>query len=992
MNKKIVLSMVLLMFGLSTLSAQRTVTGTVISSDDNLGIPGASVVVKGSNPLIGTVTDFDGRFSISVPNDLTTLVFSFTGMATEERDVMGMSSITVTMGLTATNLDAVVVIGYGSQRRREVTGAVSSIQAADFNSGVRNSPIGLLQGQVAGLTIQRSGSDPTNTGFAIQIRGFSTLDRGAGTSPLFVVDGIPVSSIDNISPNDILSMDVLKDGSAAAIYGTRGTNGVILITTRRGPGVQQTVPTTVEYSGFASISTRIKRTGMSTPSEFRNLATLSNDKFFPTIYTDHNTDWMKEVTHPVALTHQHNIAMSGASKGMSYRGSLNYKNSEGIARNNERQEFIGNLAMDQTALDGWLKIQYDLSYMNYRNNYFTGSFEMAAILNPTFPVLDPTSESGYFFVEETGRNNPVERMNNIESHQTGNYFRGSIRPTVTIKPIPGLRVGGFAAFEEGMNWNYWYNGVLNRDVQNSNLAGIRPNHNRNRLFEATADYANDCGPPNIVAVTGLSFQKFDYSGHDLRNGGFPTSLIKYYSIGEGDLASTPGSRMQVGSYRNSNALAGVFGRVNYMYDEKYMFSASIRREGSSRFGANNKWGNFPALSAGWNMMKEDFMKPYTFLNDLRVRFGFGVTGNDLSQNLRSMEIYSDGGMFWYNGEWVRTYTVAQNPNPDLRWEKKYEYNLGVDFAMFSNRVYGTIDAYIRNTKDLLWDYKVPQPPYEHDRLLANAGAMTSKGIELTLSVVPVRNRNFTWISTPTIAFNNNKITKLSDPSKGFNYEEMRTGEIHGNGIMGLQTQILIEGQSVGTWWGYKYRIDPATGRRVYQTEDGRWTTDPTAGLVPGKIQKLGNAQPLFTYGWNNVMRHKNWDLTMLFRGCVGSKLFNMTRMAYAPEESNSMNVFMKDVAGGFEKASSFFSDFYLEDGSYIKLDNLTLGYNIPVKTNNYIRSARAYFTAQNVFTITGYSGRDPEVNTTSVWNSGIDYVGFYPIVRNFVLGVNLTFN
>jgi iron complex outermembrane receptor protein len=359
-------------------------------------------------------------------------------------------------------------------------------------------------------------------------------------------------------------------------------------------------------------------------------------------------------------------------------------------------------------------------------------------------------------------------------------------------------------------------------------------------------------------------------------------------------------------------------------------------------------------------------------------------------NLRSVELYSVGGFFWHNGEWIQTYTVNQNVNPDLRWEKKFEYNLGVDFSMFNNRVFGTVDAYIRNTKDLLWEYEVPSPPRKHNRLLANAGEMTSRGIELTLNVVPVRNRDFSWITTPTVAFNNNKIVKLSDPSQGFNYDVMLTGGVGGNGINDVFTQRLMEGHSVGVFWGYRMLGRDEQGRPFFEGMDGRPVYNPHRD--GGKEQVLGNAQPLFTYGWNNVVRYKNWDLTMFFRGCVGSTLFNLTRMAFGPETNMSTNVFMGDVPNVIRPTKQYFQDFYLEDGTYIKLDNLTLGYNLPIKTNNYIRRARFYFTAQNVFTLTGYSGRDPEVNTTSVRSAGIDYVNFYPNVRNFLLGVNLTFN
>jgi len=995
-NFRVLLLPILLLVGVSAM-AQRTITGTVISADDNLGIPGAQVVVRGTTT--GTTTDFNGRFSMNVPSEATHLVFSFMGMETQEVAIGGRSTIDVTLASATLDLDAVVVIGFGSQRRREVTGSVASVSAEDFNPGIRQSPIGLLQGQVAGLTIQRTeGGNPTNTGFNVQIRGFSTLGVGAGSSPLFVVDGIPVNNIDNISPDDILSIDVLRDGSAAAIYGTRGTNGVILITTRRGAGPGQNVPTTVEYSGWVSVSTIKGGSGMASAEEFRNLSQLSGGRFNPVLWTGPNgetanTDWIREVTRPAAVSHHHNVAISGAGPNLSYRGSLTHRNQQGIARNNARNEFIGTIALDQRALDGWLTVQYDLSYMHYRNDFHTFSFSQAATTNPTLPVYDPTTETGFFHMIGSGRNNPVERMHNLYNHQVGSFFRGSIRPTVHVQAVPGLSLSGFAAFEQGMNWRYWYNGIINHEPAMSNLAGIAPDRSQNQLFEGIINYVRGFGLTDVTILAGTSLQSFLFAGHSLQNGGFPTNLIRYYDLGQGDPPGAEGTRMAVGSGRSSNSLAAFFTRVNLVHNDRYMLSVSIRREGSSRFGAHNRWGNFPAASVGWNISREDFMSDVNFVNDLRVRFGFGITGNDLNQSLRSMELYTSGGMFWYNGQWVRTYTVNQNANPDLRWERKFEYNLGIDFALFNNRVFGTIDAYIRNTRDLLWNYEVPSPPWQYGSLLANAGQMTSRGIEFTINAIPVRTRGFTWTTTPIVSFNDNRITRLSDPELGFNYDITFAGGVSGPGMQNLNTQKIIEGRSVGSWWGFRFLGFDAQGRRIYESEiPGQGTIVPLSASNPGRLQFLGNAQPLFTFGWNNTMRFRNWDLSMLFRGCVGSTLFNVTRMAHGPQAgSNSQNVIMHDVPAGVPRETQFFSDFYLESGSHIKLDNLTLGYSFPFQNNRFIRSARAFFTAQNVFTITGYSGRDPEVNTTSVWSSGIDHVGFYPVVRNFMVGVNFTF-
>ena len=979
--------MLVMLFVSTTAMAQSvTVTGNVTDQTGEVVI-GASIMEKGTSN--GTITDFDGNFSISVDANAT-LVISYVGYQTQEVALKGKKVVNVVMSEDAQLLQEVVAIGYGSQKKKEVTGSVSSVKAEDFNAGVKTNPVGLLQGKVAGLNIIKTSSDPTNTGYNIQIRGFSTLDKGAGTSPLYIVDGIPVNNIDNISPDEIASMDVLKDGSAAAIYGTRGTNGVIIITTKRSSEFSDTPVTNVEYSAYLSSSVRNGDMGMATAEEFRNLESLSGGKVIPTLFDD-NTDWMKELTRPTALAHNHNIAISGASRKFNYRASFAYKDAQGIAKNSNREEMIAKIAANQKALDGWLELQYDFSYMHYRNDYFCGDFKQAAIVNPTYPVYDKNTESGYFKPQGTGQSNPVENMNQRESYGNGNYFRGSVKATVNIKAVEGLKISGFAAIEEGDNRKFWYNKVINTDEAGSGKAGRENDFNFNRLFEVTADYAGQWGAHTLSAVAGFSYQDFMYDNSNISNKGFPTDNAKYYQIGNGDASK---QYLNVGSGRSSNALAAVFARANYNYAEKYLLSASLRYEGSSRFGANNKWGLFPAVSAGWRISGEDFMSDQEWCNDLKMRLGFGVTGNNLASDLRSVAMMSNGGTFWYNGAYVYTYGVSQNVNPDLRWEKKYEYNLGFDYSFLKNRLFGTLDLYYRQTRDLLWDYEVPTPPYQYTTLLANAGQMDSYGLELAISGVAVQTKNWSWTTTPTIAFNRNKITKLSDPSKGFNYKETTSGGVGENGIMNTNTQILIEGETVGAFYGYKYAGSKSDGTWMYETPAGGYVSATNAS--EGHRQIIGNAQPLFTYGWNNVIRYKNLDVTVFFRGVFGNKILNVTRWAYGPQSSQSLNVFMKDAVGDNKLGEvvysnkAQFSDFYLEDGSYLKLDNLTVGYTFKFKENKYIQSLRLYATGQNLFTLTSYSGQDPEVNTTGVWDAGIDYPDFYPTVATFLLGFNLS--
>ncbi len=982
-------SLVVALFVLSVAAyAQKASVSGVVTDAKGEPIIGATVVDAKTN--LGTITSYDGSYTINVDKNATLWV-SFVGYTDIYEPVAGRSTINFTLEESAQQIEEIVMVGYGSQKKKEVTGSVASIKSEDFNQGIKTNPVGMLQGKVAGLNIIKTTSDPTSTGYSMQIRGFSTLDKGAGTSPLFIVDGVPVSNIDNISNDEIASMDVLKDGSAAAIYGTRGTNGVIIITTKRGENFSKEAKTSVEYSGYVSASVQNGDMGMATPEEFVNLEESTGGLIKPTIITDKDgnyqlTDWMDALTRDVAIAQNHNVAITGSASNFNYRASVAYKEAQGIAKTSNREELMAKIAASQKALGGKLELQYDLSYMNYRNDYFCGDFKQAAVLNPTYPIYDAANKNGFYKPQGTGLTNPVENLTNKESYGDGNFFRGSVKASYQL--IDGLKLSAFGAIEEGDNTSYWYNGVINTDQDGSGKAGRSTDKSRTKLFEATLDYVWSQDAHSVTAVAGVSYQNFMYDGMNVSNKGFPTPSMKYYQIGNGDAEKT---YLNAGSYRNSNTLAAAFGRVNYSYDGKYLVSASIRREGSSRFGANNKWGWFPAVSMGWRINQEEFMMGNDYVNDLKLRLGWGVTGNNLNSDLRSVAMLSNGGTFWYNGAYVYTYGVSQNVNKDLRWEKKHEYNLGLDYALSDNRFYGSLDVYYRQTRDLLWDYEVPTPPYQYPTMLANAGQMDSYGVELVLNAEVIRGRDFTWTTTPTISFNRNYITKLSDPSKGFNYKQTTSGGVGENGIMNTNTQILIEGQSVGAFYGLKF----------YGIQDGVWYyTTPAGGYVndalatEGHRQVIGNAQPLFTYGWNNTFRYKNFDATIFVRGVYGNDVLNLTRWAYGPRANQADNLFMHDVKGKdvtyTNKAN--FSDYYLEDGSYLKIDNITVGYTHKMPEGSSFENLRVYLTAQNLLTLTKYSGMDPEVDTNSVWSAGIDYCDFYPTVATVLLGLNITFN
>ena len=991
-NKTLSLSLTALMliFGM-TLQAQ--ITGTVFEESTGEPVIGASILQVGTTN--GTITDFDGNFELNVAEG-TELQFSYMGFQTQT--LPAKNGMVVRLAEDTHQLQEVVAVGYGSQKKKEVTGSVASIKAEDFNAGVQSNPVGLLQGKVAGLNISRTTTDPTSTGYNIQIRGFSTLGQGTGSSPLYIVDGVPTDNIDNISPDEIASMDVLKDGSAAAIYGTRGTNGVILITTKRGATAgTDKVETQVEYSGYLNVAWINSKLGMATADEFRSLSSYTGGKLAG---LDHgaSTDWTAALSRKAAITHNHNLAISGAHRNFSYRASINYKDAQGIALKNGRREISAKLAADQKALNGWLKLQYDFAYMHYRNDYSDGNYyTQAALLNPTYPIYDSTSPNGYYLVTNSGQYNPVEYLNMKEAYKDGNYFRGSVKATVDIKSVEGLKVNAFAAIEEGDNNEYGY---TDPKLLSPNAASAGDWAYRNgdkafkQLYEGTIDYANSWGKHGLVAVAGFSYQHFLYDGQNISNRGFVMSSTKYYSIGEGQADK---DNLSVSSYRNSYALAAAFARINYNYADKYLLSASLRVEGSSRFGANNKWGYFPAVSAGWRIKGEPFMSDANWCNELKLRAGFGVTGNNVGSSLRSVALLSKSDVITFAGKDINTYSVSQNVNPDLKWERKFEYNLGVDYAFLDNRLSGSLEGYVRQTKDLLWNYEVPTPPYQYTTLLANAGQMLSYGVELAVTGVPVKQGDWTWTSGLTLAWNQNKITKLSDPDKGFNYSTSYQGSLYGNKFNGSDsyTQVLEEGGIVGQFYGYKFLGFDSSGKWVYEDQYGSPTTNPTTA----DKKYIGSAQPAVTYGWNNTVKYKNLDMTIFFRGVLGNKVLNATRFMYTPDGTDPLteyNFFVKDVSGNGPYSSNavyadyqHFSDYWLESGSYLKCDNITIGYTWHFKDNNYVRSLRLYGTGQNLFTITSYSGLDPEINTSCIDYPGIDINNYYPKTGSFLFGVNL---
>lgn len=681
--------------------AQNMVSGTVVDGQ-NEPVIGASVMVKGTTS--GVATGIDGDFSIAAkPSDV--LKVSAVGYKTAEVKVEGSAPIRITLEESSEVLDEVVVIGYGTSTKKELTGSVASMKKEELNPGTFPNAMGMLQGKVAGLQIVNpSGADPTAK-YEILLRGTNTLAAGQG--PLVIIDGVAGADIRNINPQDIESIDVLKDGSAAAIYGTRGTNGVIIVTTRRAREGRAEVT----YEGQFTVGKVTRRAVPLTASEFNYVIDTYRPELSGSKYGA-DTDWFDEITR-TPISHKHTLSLSGGTEKFSHFTSLNYEKAEGVQRGNDFEKIAGRTNIRQSLLEGWVDVDVNL-FITHRkyNPSNTSAFQQAFIHNPTEPVYDPsnTTSGGYYRIEAMEYYNPVAMINERTSTTVNDNFGGNARVTLNIKPVKGLKWDAFLALSRESNESktystHYYPSIIGTDGS----AGISNYKNNDTQFETTLNYIRSFGPHSLQALLGYTYQKGTENSAGMSNVGFDFDDTETNDIGSG--TGLLNGKADLSSYKESHTYIGFFGRVLYNYDQRYLASVSLRRDGSSRFGKNNKWGWFPAVSLGWRISREAFLRDVEWLNELKIRGGYGVTGNQDFSNYKSLILMTTAGKFWYNGEWINTYQPASNPNPDLQWEKKKEFNIGLDAQLFNSRLNVTFDYYHRTTDNLLYNYTVPTPPY-----------------------------------------------------------------------------------------------------------------------------------------------------------------------------------------------------------------------------------------------------------------------------------------
>lgn len=989
--RKALVGMVFLLLGLSTAFAQVKVTGIV---RDASGEPlmGAGVIEKGTSN--GVVTDLDGRFAITVPEGAT-LTISFIGFT--DQDVPARAGgIDVILEEDRNMLDDVVVIGYGSTTRKDITSSISTVKADDLNVGVYTDPASLLQGKVAGLVVSQNG-DPNGTP-SITLRGASTLRTGAAMQPYYIVDGIPGVDLSLVATDDIESIDVLRDASATAIYGSKAANGVIIVTTKKGKEGR----VNVNYHGYVAFDKISKNLEMMSASELRSYAasngfSLVNDQ-------QANTNWASEVQR-VGISQNHNVSVSGANQKSRYSASVSYIDRQGVIKGSEMQRLNARSFVQATVLKDRLTLSLSANAAQGVNRGVWSARDGASVYDamyyyaPTAPVKDANGDWFQYGISQNY--NPMSLINEDTSENLFKEIQFIGKTALTI--VDGLVWNTNASFQSNQTVYSAYHStksyvtpVDNGNATRSTWFGTRKSLESYVNYDRT--FAND---HKLGLMAGYSWEEntqndgFGVTVYDFYNDDLKWNQLSYASKINGVEGVQSGT---VSTLR----MISFYGRANYSYKGRYSIQATVRRDGSSAFGKNNRWATFPSVSAAWNIAEEDFLKGGPF-EQLKLRAGYGVSGNSLGFDaFTAIQTYGASGWFEYTDPVTlqtgnkRTLAATANANPDLKWESTSMLNVGLDFSLFEGRLGGSIEWYNKKTRDLIWGYAVSTNIYPYGWMTANVGNMSNTGVELSINAIPVQTRDFSWNTTLNLAHNANKVTSISNQTYSVNYIDEGDTNI-GGFSSGGSTQRIMEGYPLGTfytweWAGYNaegksqfWEHDPDTNARLSTT-----TTDPQ-----DKDRTVtGYAQPFLTLGWNNTLTYRNWSLNAFFQGNFGGKVFNAPRAQYSAVANAPEKNVLKEVATEQRWSDSAFaqapSDRYLESGSYLRLSTLTLSYNFG-HLNDWLQNITLYATCNNAFVITSYKGLDPEVDLGGI-TPGIDYREYrYPHTRTLLMGVKLAF-
>lgn len=986
-----------LFFGYSfnTWSQSRELTGQVLD-DGGSSLPGVSVLVKGTS--IGTITDVDGKFVLSVPSESSVLVFSFIGFETQEVAIDASTTrLKVELISSIIGLQEVVAVGYGKMTRKDVTSSITTIAAKDMNNGVFTDPAQLLQGKVPGLTITQT-SDP-NGSSSITLRGASTLRTGEAQEPYYVIDGVPGMSLSLVAPEDIESIDVLRDASATAIYGSKAANGVIIVTTKKGKKDGQT---SVSYSTYFAIDNVLKNLDMMSAAELRAYAStngisLPNDE-------GANTDWQKEVQR-TGYSHNHNVSINGGDKKSSYSASINYLDQQGVIKETAKDRLVARSFLQTTTLDDRLTLSFSLngSITNNHNvpmgDQGTSVLDAMNYYSPLVPVRN--ADGSWYRSSGISQNyNPMSMIHEDEYNTESKRLQGVAKASFNITDALVYNLSLSYQDEQYIYSNY--NSTASQIYSSQNGIASRTSvENKKKVLETYVNYDKTFNEVHKVGLMGgYSWEQSDNNdGFGLTVYNFYNDALKYYNMGYANKMDLSG--INSGFTLSTLRMISFYGRLNYSFKSKYLFQATVRRDGSSAFGKNNRWATFPSLSASWRLSEENFIKSLNLFDDLKFRIGYGVSGNSLGFDaFTAIQTYGASGWFAYtdaNGNIsnYRTLAATRNANPDLKWERTSMLNVGLDFGFMNNRLTGSLEYYNKRTDDLIYNYAVSTNRYPFGSMLANVGEISNKGVELAINVIPVQNENFRWETSINLSHNKNEVISLSNQTYSVDY--INAGNPNIGGYSSTNVQRITEGKSIGTfymweWAGYNnagvsqfYVRDPETGERT-----GEFTTSPQET----DRADVGSAQPKLTYGWNNTLNYKKWTLTAFIQGVAGNKILNSTRAQYNYVSLVGTGKNLLKEAASIQKFTDVNaqapSDRYLEDGGYLRLSTLSLNYNFG-KIGNHIHGLNVYATCNNVFTISGYKGLDPEINLGGL-TPGIDNREYYyPRTRTFMLGLNINF-
>ena len=958
-----------------TISAQTTISGHV-KDDTGEDIIGASIVVKGTQG--GTVTDFDGNFKVQCKPG-TTLVITYVGFVPQE--VKAQDGMDITLKEDVAQLNEVVVVGYGSLAKKEISSSVVQINKDQFNQGAASDPMALVAGKVAGLNVSTSADANPNAMTDIQVRGAGSLSASNG--PLVVIDGIAGGDLRNIATQDVESITVLKDAGSAAIYGTRGANGVILVTTKKGSGTAGV--TNVTYDSYIALNFQKGKPDILSTDEYRR------SRRGPDYGAD--TDWWKEITRSASYNLNQYISIDSSTKNGYFGASVNYKKGNGLDIVSNREEYGGRFVMEQRVLQNYVQFNASLSGRKVHEEWGNdGLFDTALTTNPTIPVKN--ADGSYFQASSpTGVHNPVNDLRENVSQGDRIYLLGNADVKVNILQLEQHNLNtslSYALQYNDLKDNFYTPTKSSESYWNGYAGRARINYQKwwtNRL-EWLVNYTMTMGKHQLKAVLGYSWErnKWEQSGNE--NMGFVYDALSYHGIGSGSYLKDGKANLWAGS--SESTLIGFFGRLNYNYNDIIFASASMRREGSTKFGTNTKWGSFPSGSLAWEITNTPFAESVgAFFQSLKPRVSYGVTGRSDFDAYKSLATYSTYSSYYIDNQWLNGYAPSLNANPDLAWEKSTAFNVGIDFVALNSRLRGSVEYFDRRSKDLLYNYTAPQPPFIYNTILVNVGTTKNTGLEVSIDYDVLAKKDLKWTTGINWSTGDTKLTKLSSDVYQMAYLNLYQKPGPGSSEFFFRVE---EGGKIGQFYGYEHAgVDENGGLLVY---DNDGNAQAAASADPAWKRNIGNGAPKHFLSWTNSFRYKNWDLSTLFRGAFGHKIFNMRKYGMGLRGAGTENVLRTAYTDDADVFSSggIITSYFLENGNYFKLDNVTVGYSFVPKKRELIESLRVYLTAKNLFTLTAYKGNAPSIVTSTGITPGIDSNSAYPQATNFTLGVTLRFH